>query len=224
VRSHDQARSSALQASGDGAPVYRRERSNAKAAALPACQLRSDRRLPCALRTNERSPKGGRPPVGHREALAGILFVLRTGIPWQMLPPEMGCGSGMTCWRRLRDWQEAGVWDRLHHLLLAQLHAADRIDWSRAVVDSSSVRAVLGGQKQGPTRPIAARRQQAPRPQGCGGRSLGHDAHGGQRSRSDTTRAADRSHSAGTRQARPTASPTGARPGRSRLRLLAASP
>ena len=106
----------------------------------------------------ERSPKGGRPPIGHREALAGILFVLRTGIPWQMLPPEMGCGSGMTCWRRLRDWQAAGVWDRLHHLLLAQLHAADRIDWSRAVVDSSSVRAVLGGQKPARTRRIAAKR------------------------------------------------------------------
>jgi len=106
----------------------------------------------------ERSPQGGRPPIGHREALAGILFVLRTGIPWQMLPPEMGCGSGMTCWRRLRDWQEAGVWDRLHQLLLARLNAADRIDWSRAVVDSSSVRAVLGGQKPAPTQPIAARR------------------------------------------------------------------
>ena len=106
----------------------------------------------------ERSPKGGRPPVGNREALAGVLFVLRTGIPWQMLPQEMGCGSGMTCWRRLRDWQEAGVWSRLHRLLLEELNAADRIDWSRAVVDSSSVRAVLGGQKPDGTRPIGARR------------------------------------------------------------------
>lgn len=110
------------------------------------------------LPVSERSPKGGRPPVGNREALAGILFVLRTGIPWQMLPQEMGCGSGMTCWRRLRDWQRAGVWDRLHQALLAKLNAADRLDWSRAVVDSSSVRAVLGGQKPVPTRPIAARR------------------------------------------------------------------
>ncbi len=105
-----------------------------------------------------RSPMGGRPPVGNREALAGILFVLRTGIPWQMLPPEMGCGSGMTCWRRLRDWQESGVWDQLHQLLLDQLNAADRINWSRAVVDSSSVRAVLGGQKPGGTRQTAVRR------------------------------------------------------------------
>ena len=71
-------------------------------------------------------PKGGRPPVTARAALTGILFVLRTGIPWEMLPAEMGCGSGITCWRRLRDWQAAGVWDRLHRELLRRLHDADR--------------------------------------------------------------------------------------------------
>ncbi|SHM20131.1 IS5/IS1182 family transposase, partial [Hymenobacter psychrotolerans] len=63
-------------------------------------------------------PKGGRPRVDDRAALTGILFVLRSGIPWEMLPAEMGCGSGMTCWRRLRDWHEAGVWQRLHQVLL----------------------------------------------------------------------------------------------------------
>jgi transposase len=92
----------------------------------------------------------GRKPVDNRRALTGILFVLRTGIPWEDLPQEMGCGSGMTCWRRLRDWQEAGVWIDLHHVLLNQLRQADKIDWSRTVVDSSSVRAVFGGSKPAP--------------------------------------------------------------------------
>ena len=84
-------------------------------------------------------PKGGRPRVPDRAALTGILFVLLSGIAWEMLPQEMGCGSGMTCWRRLRDWQEDGVWDRLHQVLLDQLGQADRIDWSRASIDSSTV-------------------------------------------------------------------------------------
>src|SRR6478672_2536610 len=66
-------------------------------------------------------PKGGRPRVSDRAALTGILFVLKTGTPWEMLPPEMGCGSGMTCWRRLRDWEKAGVWGRLHQVLLDRL-------------------------------------------------------------------------------------------------------
>ena len=90
-------------------------------------------------------PKGGRPRIPDRQVLTGIVFVLQTGIGWEYLPQEMGCGSGMTCWRRLRDWQEAGVWDRIHRLFLDLLREADRIDWSRAVVDSASVRALLGG-------------------------------------------------------------------------------
>jgi transposase len=93
----------------------------------------------------------GRKPVPDRAALSGILFVLRTGLRWRDLPAEMGCGSGVTCWRRLRDWQEAGVWDRLHELLLAELRAVDQIDFSRVILDSSSVRAIGAGQKLGRT-------------------------------------------------------------------------
>ena len=92
----------------------------------------------------------GRRPVSNCAALTGILFVLKTGIPWEHLPQEVGCGSGMTCWRRLRDWQKAGVWDRIHRVLLERLREADKIDFSRAVVDSGSVRAVFGGQKPVP--------------------------------------------------------------------------
>lgn len=95
-------------------------------------------------------PKGGRPRVPDRAALTGILFVLRSGIPWSMLPQELGCGSPMTCWRRLREWQEAGVWEKIRCVLLKRLREADRIQWERAVVDSASVRAVLGGPKRAP--------------------------------------------------------------------------
>jgi len=91
----------------------------------------------------------GRKPVENRKTFTGILFVLKTGIPWEDLPQEMGCGSGMTCWRRLEEWNRAGVWERLHEVLLARLNGADQIDWSRAVVDSASLRAVGGGGKNG---------------------------------------------------------------------------
>jgi transposase len=105
-------------------------------------------------------PKGGRPRVPDRAALTGIIFVLKSDIPWEMLPLEMGCGSGVTCWRRLRDWQEAGVWERLHQALLDQLGAADQIDWSRASLDSASIPAKRGASRSvriPPTRANLAR-------------------------------------------------------------------
>src|SRR6185437_4797074 len=83
-------------------------------------------------------PKGGRPRVPDRAALAGILFVLRTERPWSSGPQEMGCGCGSTCWRRLRDWQHAGVWTRLERTLLQRLSDADAMHWSRAAVDAMS--------------------------------------------------------------------------------------
>jgi len=90
--------------------------------------------------------------------LTGILFVLRSGIPWSMLPREMGCGSGTTCWRRLVRWQRAGVWARLHAVLLEELHGRGELDLTRAIVDSASLRALRGGKKLDRTLPIAARK------------------------------------------------------------------
>src|SRR5689334_25416270 len=97
--------------------------------------------LPVRVR---RTRFAGRRPLEDRQVFCGILFVLYTGIPWEFLPQELGFGSGMTCWRRLRDWHQAGVWQRLHEALLAELNAARALDWSRAVIDSSHVRELKG--------------------------------------------------------------------------------
>jgi transposase len=99
----------------------------------------------------------GRRPIPDRAVLTGILFVLRSGVPWNMLPKEMGCGSGTTCWRRLLRWQRAGVWKRLHRVLLTELRRRGQVNLKWVVVDSASLRALRGGKKLDRTLPIAAR-------------------------------------------------------------------
>jgi transposase len=102
--------------------------------------------------------KGGRPRVDDRATLNGVLYVLRTGIQWKRLPNELGFGSGVTCWRRVRDWQRAKVWERLHRLLLDELGAQGQLDWTRVLVDTRSVPAKKGAVSSDPTRRTAASR------------------------------------------------------------------
>jgi transposase len=98
----------------------------------------------------------GRKPLPDREALQGILFVLHTGIAWRHLPLALGFGSGSTCYRRLDEWQQAGVWQRLHALLLTELRAAGELEWERAVADSSHVQAKKGAPRRVRARSTAA--------------------------------------------------------------------
>jgi transposase len=92
----------------------------------------------------------GRKPLDYRKILTGILFVLKTGIAWDDLPAELGCGCGKTCRAYLQAWHEAGVWLKLHALLLAELNGADQIDWERALIDASLCKAPEGGEDTGP--------------------------------------------------------------------------
>lgn len=125
----------------------------------------------------------GRKPIGNREALSAIVFVLKTGIPWEYLPQELGWGCGMTAWRRLEAWQKKGVWKTVHETLLAHLQSEDKIDWSRVVVDSSSIRA-LHGEKNGsqPHRSRSKGKQASHRDRREWHSARGH-ADGGQRAR-----------------------------------------
>jgi len=116
--------------------------------------------------TAAQSPARGRKPISDRAVLTGILFVLRSGISWKMLPKEVGCGSGTTCWRRLVKWQRAGVWKRLHRLLLTELRHRGQVDLARAVVDSSSLR-VARGKKTGPNPRAAVRVGRYASPASC---------------------------------------------------------
>ena len=101
-------------------------------------------------------PGVGKPRKDDRACLTGIIFVLKTGIPWEDFPQEMGC-CGMTLWNRLDEWRQAGVWEQLHRLLLDKLRGADEIDFSRVIVDSASVRAIHGGKKRDPAPWTAAK-------------------------------------------------------------------
>jgi len=103
-------------------------------------------------------PKGGRPRIPDRKCLMGIVFVLRTGCAWNDLPAELACGDGATCWRRLRQWTQAGVWPAVWQRVLNALGSEGGVDLSRAVIDSASVRAVFGGLTRGQTPQIAAKR------------------------------------------------------------------
>jgi transposase len=111
-----------------------------------------DRLEPLLPRRERRFRHPGRKPLPDREVLCGILYVLHAGIQWQHLPKELGFGSGMTCWRRLRDWNETGVWQHLHEVLRTELDAAPRLDWSRCEVDTSPARALRGGGRRAPRR------------------------------------------------------------------------
>jgi transposase len=90
--------------------------------------------------------KGGRPRIPARAVLCGTIYVLKAGIPWRRLPKQLGYGSGVTCWRRLRDWQKAGVFVLLFRTLLDRLGRCGAIDWSRACVDSATVPAKKGSE------------------------------------------------------------------------------
>ena len=113
---------------------------------------------PLLPKVERRSRYPGRKRLSDRDALCGILFVLHTGSAWTHLPQEFGYGSGFTCWRRLEEWQRAGVWERLHAVLLTQLPAAGEIEWSRAIVDSSQIQAKKGAPKRARARSIGAAR------------------------------------------------------------------
>jgi transposase len=103
-------------------------------------------RIQPLLPHHEPDPRGGRPRIPDRPVLTAIVYMLRTGVPWRLLPARsLGAGSPTTCWRRVRDWHQAGVWDALHQHILSDLRRGGRLDLSRGSLDAVSVRAKRGG-------------------------------------------------------------------------------
>lgn len=134
--------------------------------------------LPAPKARRRRYP--GRKTIEDRLALTGIVFVLKTGIAWEDLLQELGCGSGMSCWRRMRAWLTAGVWDRLQTRLIERLERAERIDWSRVAVDSSCVRALFGDPDGTESGPPGEARDQTRRPDRRWRNSAGYGSFGSQ--------------------------------------------
>jgi transposase len=115
-------------------------------------------RVASLLPVPKKKKKPGRPRVDDRAALEAIVFVLRTGIPWEMLPTKQFGLSGMTAWRRLEQWARAGVFEQLQRVLLNELGQRGQVDFSRASIDSASVRASKGGPSRARTRRTERRR------------------------------------------------------------------
>ena len=104
-----------------------------------------------------KSPQGGRPRADDRQCLEGIVYVLRTGVPWHLFPDKQFGVSKSTCFDRFSEWSRCGVFRQAHHALLNQLGRKGQIDLSAAVIDSASVRAVFGGATADPAPSTAAK-------------------------------------------------------------------
>ena len=164
----------------------------------------------------------GRKPIDYRKILTGILIVLKTGMAWDDLPAELGCGCGKTCRHYLRLWHQAGVGQQLHALLLAELNSENRIDWQRALIDASFAGAPEGGEDTGPNPTDRSKSgskhhlltigQQAPPPDRCPGSPVIGHRDGGQHQRGHASLAGAARNGPRRWQARTRASTPGTSP------------
>jgi transposase len=100
----------------------------------------------------------GRKRVPDRLCFEGIVFVLRSGLPWRRVPRHDDRPCGVTCWRRFEEWASDGVWDRLHESLVCELGVAGALDLDRAIVDSSQALAKKGANLSAKARSTGAAR------------------------------------------------------------------